>query len=1227
MEDEQEELKDVVMEELTRLGVISVQQQNGSAKTKVFHNGPNKFTTSNNNNPSSSSSKSTKNKTSKIRKSPRISASTKSPTYKSQNERKNTPKSPFGSSKWRAEHRKQQLHKDNKAKVFGRGLCEQATTVVRLPESLEVTVPEFLVDVCSLIRRSVTTKGIFRKAGSAQRQADIKRLVDGGASLPASVHVIDAACLLKQFLRCFPDPLLPFDVHTKMARCLHLPLEEDRIEAMVLCTLLLPRPHRHTLIYLMDFFSSVIAASESNLMGAGNLAIVLAPNLLPSTLSPPTSRRKSTGQTASSAHETTLTTNIKIMELLLECCDVVCRLSSSVTEALELRLRTRSTENLLAASNPPEQQQQQLPPQARKKRRSASIQRIMTGLRRLVDHSRGDGSSSHSPLQPASSTEDLDVSLRLHPGVTLSPVPVTPVTSPRKRKSADAFDLGLEFTREQGRVIIPTLASSPSCKRAKLDIEVGKTKCFSATANAVIPASLLPPLCASSSRTKEKGSRIGGSPGVGGQDVLRMLTPGCSSILGHTSPYISRGSVSNSSQGHASPLQAQGSIPDIPHHSPLSRGASRTNSLLGGYSDVPRFTRTLTKTRSQVTTPVSPPPRLVPKRRSCELPLGLGVKRSGSFQNDGRVAKRCSIGRRMTQNEPDGAELCTLEPRGVPDGAECNLRDATPIVSSQGTSIEALEQQYDSIKQVVQSMEEEIGKKEMQQLQDTYFPDTSISATAQNMSCSDMIQTAYERMKVETRELGSSPSDNLSRRLGKELKIRNRRSGEHRVIRSPSERRIGTIRRRSRELVQNIAKNSIHLEDTPGPPPQTPKLKPTLLQTPTITSSLRRGKPNSVKSGLPMVVRTESLESPTQLDDTCRHVLINKRSSQKKEQSTGKKFTRYSLDESSSGKISRENSIDQPSNTSNMSDMDCVDVGLSGSFLDQMPGPLTRRRSSLLSLSSRIPHLTLSPSTPATPTSSNKRKSRKESKPHRFFNMECEMDRDFESHLSESLEMVCNDVSGAVDGSEENWVPASDFKEYLEVCESGVCSENMGRPSLAALMKQQKVKANVQLFNNLHSTTPQRRQSRARCITPQSRPSISSAMLEQCSGSARRTPSSSIARHRGTLTPRELLRARQKSFQVHSSRRRQEPKVAVVSPLRESTWPNVQQEHSHYTPRPYHGHATAPRPPHTPVHPSFFLPAKPRHIDEPFCSTSSSSPPKLPPRGAVRPSPIRIQYR
>lgn len=35
-------------------------------------------------------------------------------------------------------------------------------------------VPELMVDLCNQIRSSITTEGIFRKAGSAHRQTELK---------------------------------------------------------------------------------------------------------------------------------------------------------------------------------------------------------------------------------------------------------------------------------------------------------------------------------------------------------------------------------------------------------------------------------------------------------------------------------------------------------------------------------------------------------------------------------------------------------------------------------------------------------------------------------------------------------------------------------------------------------------------------------------------------------------------------------------------------------------------------------------------------------------------------------------------------------------------------------------------------------------------------------------------------------------------------------------------
>ncbi|XP_012523034.1 uncharacterized protein LOC105828972 [Monomorium pharaonis] len=61
------------------------------------------------------------------------------------------------------------------------------------------------------------------------------------------------------------------------------------------------------------------------------------------------------------------------------------------------------------------------------------------------------------------------------------------------------------------------------------------------------------------------------------------------------------------------------------------------------------------------------------------------------------------------------------------------------------------------------------------------------------------IQTAYEKTLEEASIENTLTSDYLAKRLSKELKIR--RSGEHKIIRSPSARKIGSLRRRSQEKI------------------------------------------------------------------------------------------------------------------------------------------------------------------------------------------------------------------------------------------------------------------------------------------------------------------------------------------------------------------------------------------------------------------------------------------
>ncbi|XP_043255764.1 rho GTPase-activating protein gacF-like isoform X1 [Colletes gigas] len=63
------------------------------------------------------------------------------------------------------------------------------------------------------------------------------------------------------------------------------------------------------------------------------------------------------------------------------------------------------------------------------------------------------------------------------------------------------------------------------------------------------------------------------------------------------------------------------------------------------------------------------------------------------------------------------------------------------------------------------------------------------------------VQTVYEKTLEEASIESTATTDYLARKLGKELKIR--RSGEHKIIRSPSARKIGSLRRRSQDRIMS----------------------------------------------------------------------------------------------------------------------------------------------------------------------------------------------------------------------------------------------------------------------------------------------------------------------------------------------------------------------------------------------------------------------------------------
>lgn len=90
----------------------------------------------------------------------------------------------------------------------------------------------------------------------------------------------DVASLLKQWLRELPEPLIPTYLHDVFARCLLLSSEEDKLQSVLLSCLLLPPENLNTLAHLLSFLSLLVSHSCTNKMDAHNLAIIMTPNLL-----------------------------------------------------------------------------------------------------------------------------------------------------------------------------------------------------------------------------------------------------------------------------------------------------------------------------------------------------------------------------------------------------------------------------------------------------------------------------------------------------------------------------------------------------------------------------------------------------------------------------------------------------------------------------------------------------------------------------------------------------------------------------------------------------------------------------------------------------------------------------------------------------------------------------------------------------------------------------------
>lgn len=181
---------------------------------------------------------------------------------------------------------KKKKKKSAKVAVFGTDLQSlyAEDLELRQPQMSDVTVQLFLDRACTfLAEKGLGTEGIFRKPGSASRiRALLQKCEDVSAQLDfvaEKSQVVDVACLLKQFIRDAPEPLLTSTYLDAFSATQSIDDPKDQLRALALVVQMLPQTNQNILQRLLPFLSSVADNADVNKMGVPNLAVVFAPSL------------------------------------------------------------------------------------------------------------------------------------------------------------------------------------------------------------------------------------------------------------------------------------------------------------------------------------------------------------------------------------------------------------------------------------------------------------------------------------------------------------------------------------------------------------------------------------------------------------------------------------------------------------------------------------------------------------------------------------------------------------------------------------------------------------------------------------------------------------------------------------------------------------------------------------------------------------------------------------
>jgi hypothetical protein len=159
------------------------------------------------------------------------------------------------------------------SKVFGASVYEQLWNQRKKYPLMPIPVTVHLIAEAILAAGAERTEGVFRRPGNMQKIKAMQEAINVGQMPIAGADIHDLASLFKAWFSSLPEPILGSDILPELKTG-----EETKLYVSVVAQL--QPAHAAVLKYLVGFLRKLTLAENVTLMGASNLAICFAPNLV-----------------------------------------------------------------------------------------------------------------------------------------------------------------------------------------------------------------------------------------------------------------------------------------------------------------------------------------------------------------------------------------------------------------------------------------------------------------------------------------------------------------------------------------------------------------------------------------------------------------------------------------------------------------------------------------------------------------------------------------------------------------------------------------------------------------------------------------------------------------------------------------------------------------------------------------------------------------------------------